>query len=85
MKAQIRVIGAGHRWYNFIDGTASIPFADPLCLAFNYKEMCLFAKKSYKDMKSNYIKAFYLSRIQKFDEAFFLFTQIANEAFKSKE
>lgn len=85
LKAQIRMIGAEHRWYNFIDGTASILFADPLCLAFNYKEMCLFAKKSYKDMKSNYIKAFYLSRIQKFDEAFFLFTQIANEAFKSKE
>lgn len=85
LKAQIRMVGVNHRWHDFIDGTASTSFADSFCLAFNYKEMCSFAKKSYKDMQSNYRKAFYLARIQKFDKAFFLFTQIANEAFKSKE
>lgn len=84
-KAQIRVIGVKHKWHDFIGNAASIPFSDSLCLTFNYKEMYAFAKKKYRDMQSNYRKAFYLSRLQKFDEAFFLFTQIANEAFKSGE
>lgn len=84
-KAQIRVIGVKHRWYDFIGNSVPTPFADSLCLAFDYKEMYSFAKKKYRDMHSNYKKAFYLSRLQKFDEAFLLFAQIANEAFKSGE
>lgn len=86
-KAQIQMIGINHRWHNFIgNGNAgATPFADFLCLTFNYKEMYSFSKKKYRDMQSNYKKAFYLSRLQKFDDAFFLFAQIANEAFKSGE
>ncbi len=84
-KAQVQMIRSKHRWHDFIGGTASTPFADSLCLAFNYKEMYSFTKKQYRDKQNNYRKAFYLSRIQKFDEAFFLFSQIANEAFKSGE
>lgn len=84
-KAQIQMIGLKHRWHNFIGSAVSTLFADSLCLSFNYKEMYAFAKKKHKDMQSNYKKAFYLSRLQKFDEAFFLYAQIANEAFKSKE
>ena len=79
------MIELNHRWHNFIGSTTSTPFADPLCLTFDYKEMYSFTKKKYRDMQSNYRKAFYLSRIQKYDEAFFLFSQIANEAFKSGE
>lgn len=43
-----------HKWCEFIRDIVSIPFADSLCLTFNYKEMCLFAKKSYKDMINSY-------------------------------
>lgn len=44
---------------------------------------CILSQKKYRDIESNYKKAFYLFRIRKYDEAFFLFSEIANEAFKS--
>lgn len=85
LKSQIRAVERKNKLSDTFREDVFAPFADPICLSFNYKEMFLFAKKKYKDMQSNYKKAFYLSRIYKYDEAFFLFTQTANEAFKSRE
>lgn len=84
-KAQIQMIKVNHRWHNFIGNAAATPFADSLCFAFNYKEMYSFTRKRYRDMQHNYRKAFYLSRLQKYDESFFLFSKIANQAFKAGE
>ena len=52
------------------------------CILFNYSAMCTFAAKNYKTLERNYKKAFYLSRIRRYDEAFFHFSQVAKQAFK---
>lgn len=83
-KANINVILNKHQMINFVEEKSSFVFADPLCLALDYKQMYSFTRKRYKDQYRNYLKAFYLSRLQKYDDAFFLFSQIGNEAFKSK-
>ena len=83
-KANIDVILNKHQMINFVEEKSSFVFADPLCLALDYKQMYSFTRKRYKDQYRNYLKAFYLSRLQKYDDAFFLFSQIGNEAFKSK-
>ena len=51
-KAQIQMIDLKHRWHNFIGSASSTPFADSLCLTFNYKEMYFFTKKKYRARNS---------------------------------
>lgn len=40
---------------------------------------------SFKSLDKNYKKAFYLSRLRRYDEAFFHFSEIAKQAFKDSD
>jgi hypothetical protein len=47
--------------------------------------MHAFSEKTYKSLDKNYKKAFYLSRLRRYDEAFFHFSEIAKQAFKDSD
>ena len=57
-------------------------FADENCILLNYNAMSSFAAKDYKTNEYNYLKAFYLSRLNLYDEAFYMFSKVAKKAFK---
>ena len=57
------------------------PFADENCLLFDYTSMNAFSTKEYTSLEKNYTKAFYLSRLKRYDEAFYLFSEVAKQAF----
>lgn len=61
-------------------------FADPICLHFDYATMRTISfQDTVKPQKEQYAQAFYLSRLKKYDQSYFLFAEIAREAFKSKD
>ena len=80
-KAQIYYIDLGNKTISF---TQKGRFADPNCCHFDYSEMRKISDKVNEGTnKERYRKAFYLSRLKKYDDSYFLFAQIAREAFKS--
>ena len=81
-KARIYQIIEKHEWYNFIDDAMNL--GDKNCIEFDYLAMKDYIAKEYKDLNKKYRKAYYLARLDEFDQAFFLFSQIAIEAFKQK-
>lgn len=60
-------------------------FADKNCITFDYSEMHRFCAKQYRKYQTNYKKAFYLSRLCRYEESFFLFSEVAIAAFKEKD
>lgn len=78
-KARILEVEDGHKYRHFIENA---PFADRNCIQFDYTSMCEFCAKKYSSIEKNYKKAFYLSRLKRYDEAFFLFSDVAKQAFK---
>lgn len=82
-KAQIYYI----RWGMKIECFAkSRMFADPICLHFDFATMRTISfQDTMKTKKEKYAQAFYLSRLKKYDKSYFLFAEIAREAFKSKD
>lgn len=82
-KARILDVEEGHRYRRFVAGEA--PFADKNCILFDYSAMHAFSEKKYKSRDKNYKKAFYLSRLRRYDEAFFHFSEIAKQAFKDSD
>ena len=81
-KARVLEVEDNHKHRQFITG--GVPFADRNCIQFDYTHMHTFSAKTYKSIKSNYRKAFYLSRLRRYDEAFFLFSEVAKQAFKAE-
>lgn len=79
-KARILEVEDGHKYRRFVAG--EVPFADKNCILFDYSAMCTFSTKNYKTLERNYKKAFYLSRLRRYDEAFFHFSEVAKQAFK---
>lgn len=79
-KARILEVEDGHKYRRFAAG--EVPFADKNCILFDYSAMCTFSTKNYKTLERNYKKAFYLSRLRRYDEAFFHFSEVAKQAFK---
>lgn len=79
-KARILEVEDGHKHRRFVAG--EVPFADKNCILFDYSAMCTFSTKNYKTLERNYKKAFYLSRLRRYDEAFFHFSEVAKQAFK---
>ena len=61
--------------------TEKVPLADKNCILFDYSSMDVFSKKEYKSPYKKYKKAFYLSRLKRYDESFFLFSEVAKQAF----
>lgn len=82
-KARILYVQDNRKQRRFI--TDELPFADKKCILFDYSAMNTFSAKAYKSLEYNYKKAFYLSRLKRYDEAFFLFSRVAKQAFKEKE
>lgn len=82
-KARILEVEDGHKYRRFVAG--EVPFADNNCILFDYSAMHAFSEKSYKSLDKNYKKAFYLSRLRRYDEAFFHFSEIAKQAFKDSD
>ena len=79
-KARISTIIADHKVMRFIDG--ELPFSDKTCILFDYKSMYAYSNKEYEPIRKKYKKAFYLSRLQQYEKAFFLFSEVAKQAFK---
>ena len=82
-KSRIIEVEDGQKYRRFVSD--DIPFADRNCILFDYNAMHTFSAKTYKSLEYNYKKAFYLSRLRRYDEAFFLFSEVAKQAFKGKE
>lgn len=61
-----------------------IPLADTNCIIFNYSYMDNFVSEKYTSIEKNYQKAYYLSRLKRYDEAFYLFYEVAKKAFNEK-
>lgn len=82
-KAQIYYINWENQVKCFVE---NIVFSDIMYLHFDFETM---RKISYgttvKTKEEQYRRAFCLSRLKKYDEAYFLFAEIAREAFKSKD
>lgn len=82
-KAQIYYIRWGMKPECF---AKSRMFADPICLHFDYATMRTISfQGTVKIKKGQYAQAFYLFRLKKYDQSYFLFAEIAREAFKSKD
>lgn len=82
-KARILEVEDGHKFRRFVAG--EVPFADNKCILFDYSAMHAFSEKTYKTLEKEYKKAFYLSRLRRYDEAFFLFSEVAKQAFKDSD
>ncbi len=80
-KARVTRVQDGNR--TFIAG--DMPFADKNCILLDYKSMHDFSAKNYKFLKDNYKKAFYLSQLKRYKESFFLFFEVAKQAFKEED
>lgn len=68
-----------------IDIDMDYPFADMLCITHDYATMIKVSKERTSSLSKNYKKAFYLSRLCRYDESYFLYSKIAQKAFKSKD
>jgi len=64
---------------------SNLPFADRLCIMYDYSAMNAFVSKKRLSLYERYKKAFYLSRLKRYDEAFFLCSEVASQAFKQKD
>ena len=63
----------------------SIQLGDSKCIEFNYKAMSAYVSKDYKSLKKQYIKAYYLAKLYKYEESFLLFTDISRKAFRESD
>lgn len=62
-----------------------LPFADELCLTFNYQGMLEVVKGTYASTRKNYKKAFYFARLNKFNEAYQLLKTVASNAYAEND
>lgn len=81
-KARIHRADALHKNLFDID---KVPFADSICIAFDYSVMRRFVARKYNKATYNYKKAFYLSRMKRYDEALCLFSEVARNAYKNSD
>lgn len=65
--------------------SSNVSFGDSYCILFDYSAMQKYVNKKYKSLTLNFRKAFYLAKLYKYQEAYDLFSEIAIQAFKSKE
>ncbi len=78
-KAQIHYVRWGNKTKRF---TKKIMFSDINCIYFDYTSMREIIADTNEE---RYRKAFYLSRLNRYDESYDLFAEIARKAFKSKD
>ena len=59
--------------------------ADPYCIGFNSSKMQEFCNKENLTRDEKYKKAYYLAKLMRHEEAYFLFLDVAEESFKEKD
>ena len=59
-------------------------FADSICLSFDYCAMDKYISKTYTSLQDNYLKAYYLAKLRRFEESYKLFSDVAVNSFKEK-
>lgn len=57
---------------------------DQMTILFSYSKMLLYTQKKTSSLETEYIRAFYLAKLSKYKEAYSLFLEIEQKAFKSK-
>lgn len=82
-KARILAIQDWHETWKLIN--EEVPFADKNCILFDYAAMRKYSSKTYETLEEKYKKAFYLSRMKRYDESFFQFAEVAKQAFNQKD
>ena len=82
-KGQVYRLKIDHRIIDIYD--ERISFADDRCIAFDYSSMASYCKSDYKVISAKFKKAFYLTRLNRYEDAFDLFLEIAKESFRSKD
>lgn len=60
-------------------------FANDWCASFNFNEMLEYTNMTYDNLVDNYFKAYYCAKLNKFREAFEIFTSVAVSAFKNED
>lgn len=81
-KARITHIDVNH---SYVEINSNSTFADPYCISFDYCKMNILSQKRTTDKYETYKKAYYLARLMRYDEAYFMFLDVANKAFKGKD
>ena len=69
--------------YEVIDDK-DIDFADEQCITFLFMKMNKFVNKKSKNLHYNYQKAFYLAKLNRFEESYNLFSKVAVQALINK-
>ena len=82
LKARITHIREEHT-YTQIKGSCTL--GDLLCTSFDYCGMHAFCKRKRHNVQELYQQAYYLAKMMRYEEAFFLFLKVAQEAFKRKD
>lgn len=83
-KARITTVHAKeHKYIDILD--TDYTFADSNCILFDYCAMHDYVKNKYTDIYDNYKKAYYLAKLQRYEESYKLFTSVAIDAFKKKD
>ena len=82
MKAQVRVVEEDNTIRSLSE--EKISFGDPHCIAFDYHKMQTIINGSKNTLQEKYCKAYYLVQLFKYEDAFFLFSRVAKEAFENK-
>ena len=58
---------------------------DQYCILFDYSSMQTFVKRNYTSLILNFRKAFYLAKLCEYQKAYDLFSEIAIQAFKTRQ
>lgn len=82
-KGRVFQINDNHRIIDIYD--ERISFADDKCIIFDYWGMTNYCKSVYKEIPAKFKRAFYLTRLRRFEEAFDAFLEVAKYSFKSKD
>ena len=59
------------------------PFADVLCITHDYEAMLKSTRDRTNSLTKEYKRAFYFSRLCQYDKSYFLFSKVAQSAFKT--
>ncbi len=77
------IITADNKTHNLFE--ENVAFANMNCILFDYKYMDNYVKKDYKSFDRQYLKAFYLFNLRRYDQAYELYVDLAKIAFDNKD
>lgn len=81
-KARISSIEDQQGEMSYILSDKIITIGDEACLSFDFGKMRDYCNKNYSTIKSRYKKAYYYSRLYRYDESYKLFLEVSKDAFR---